>query len=171
MSTGLPDFTSAIDLAAQSLISSAVDISAQSLAAINTDNRYGTAGASYGSIPIDAGDITLFQITGKGVIFGGSWIIVHDEVGVAPGMENIIVFTIDGEDHEFRSLKEVYEWNLSAPDSYQPSVTVRSAENNLAAGYLPGPITFEQSFAVRVISLVTTGVDEIDARVFYAISL
>jgi hypothetical protein len=149
----------------------ATDITAQTLAALNTDYRYGTAGASVGSVPIDDSPITLVSITGKGIIFGGSWIIDHDESGVQPSLQNIIKYIIDGEQHEFRSLYEALNWQLSDACAYQPSITTISSEFHSAAGYLPGNITFEDSFEVIVESLNITGIDEIDARVFYAISL
>jgi len=149
----------------------AMNINSQTLAAVNTDYRYGTSSSNEGSVPIDDSPITLLSITGKGIIFGGSWIIDRDEAGVAPGLLNNLIYVLDGEPHEFRELKEAYDWNLSIPGLYQPAVTLMDAPNHRAAGSLPGGITFEESFELVIESTDTSGTDEIDARIFHAISL
>jgi len=193
MASGLPDFRSPVDIAASTILAATVeiigqsqnlavniaeqignlatDITAQTLAALNTDYRYGTAGDSEGSQAINTSPLTLVSLSGKGIVFGGGWIIDRDEANVAPGLANTLKYQIDGVDHNFFPLDQAALCNWSEAKGYQPSVTLLSAIEHKAAGYLPGPITFESSFKIIVKSTDTSGDDEIEARIFYAIAL
>lgn len=170
MPSGTQDYISPISLAAQTLASAAISIAAQTLPTVKMDYRYGTATFSEALSTNPNTPINLLSITGKGIIFSGRWSIENDTQTKIVNQEYYFSYILDGDNHDFPSLVDINNQHLDDPAIYSATMQYWDQDDNINAGFLPGPITFEDSFALQFTADPTTSM-VLSASILYAIAL
>lgn len=141
MASGLPDFTSPIDVAQQSLQE------------VTIRSKYGTPSVlsfdALSGLPIPPGSThDIFSSSGQGALYGGIVYLKFNPVGPASSGVTVII-EIDGEDMESLQVQYMSGWN-SAQIGGLPSVLRYDSGTGIVVLSLPLSHTFETSFKLKV---------------------
>lgn len=145
----------------------AVNIVGQDLAQVIERPMYGASEfASYSDTIAEDGYDTLFSITGKGMIYGGT--IYH--LGAFNTNYIYIAPEIDGVVMTWASVHGLLDWQIEDESMYVCYDKYYSVENAKYINGISRGITFETSFLIGIINIAGSGAaDAINAELWYAL--
>ncbi len=152
-----------IDLIAQTIGDVNIDVNTQSLAEIIMRPKYGAmVKGSYHDATQATGWYTIFDITAKGVLYGGN----AYSYGGAQGLNDIFRLTIDAGVVFEETYSSLYQWGDNQPLGPLFRLIHYDPTNHLYAAGFPSQITFETGVKLEYNAGATL---IFDSRLYYAI--